>query len=62
MLELGDLEETFHKECGAVISPDKIDHVFTYGKLGAFIAEGAMEHFDKERVSHFSEKKSLLRP
>ncbi|MFP9036092.1 glutamate ligase domain-containing protein, partial [Enterococcus faecalis] len=27
MLELGDLEETFHKECGAVISPDKIDRV-----------------------------------
>ncbi|MCY7782217.1 MULTISPECIES: UDP-N-acetylmuramoyl-tripeptide--D-alanyl-D-alanine ligase [unclassified Bacillus (in: firmicutes)] len=60
MLELGDLEETFHKECGAVISPEKIDRVFTYGKLGAFIAEGARKHFEKERVSHFTEKKDLL--
>lgn len=60
MLELGDLEETFHKECGAVISPEKIDRVFTYGKLGAFIAEGALKHFEKDRVSHFTEKKALL--
>lgn len=60
MLELGDLEETFHKECGAVISPDKIDRVFTYGKLGAFIAEGALKHFEKDRVSHYTEKVDLL--
>lgn len=60
MLELGDLEETFHKECGAVISPEKIDRVFTYGKLGAFIAEGALKHFEKDRVSHYTEKKDLL--
>ncbi len=60
MLELGDLEETFHKECGAVISPEKIDRVFTYGKLGAFIAKGALNRFEKERVSHFTEKKDLF--
>ncbi|MCY9106905.1 UDP-N-acetylmuramoyl-tripeptide--D-alanyl-D-alanine ligase [Bacillus atrophaeus] len=60
MLELGDLEEEFHTECGAVINPAAIDYVFTYGKLGAFIAAGAHRHFDQERVSHFNDKAELL--
>ncbi|KAA6449111.1 UDP-N-acetylmuramoyl-tripeptide--D-alanyl-D-alanine ligase [Bacillus atrophaeus] len=60
MLELGDLEQEFHTECGAVINPAAIDYVFTYGKLGAFIAAGAHRHFDQERVSHFSDKTKLL--
>lgn len=60
MLELGDLEQEFHTECGAVINPAAIDYVFTYGKLGAFIAAGAHRHFDQERVSHFNNKTELL--
>ncbi|MCG8397541.1 UDP-N-acetylmuramoyl-tripeptide--D-alanyl-D-alanine ligase [Bacillus atrophaeus] len=60
MLELGDLEQEFHTECGAVINPAAIDYVFTYGKLGAFIAAGAHRRFDQERVSHFSDKTKLL--
>ncbi|MED1016999.1 UDP-N-acetylmuramoyl-tripeptide--D-alanyl-D-alanine ligase [Bacillus atrophaeus] len=60
MLELGDLEQEFHTECGAVINPAAIDYVFTYGKLGAFIAAGAHRHFDQERVSHFNDKTELL--
>ncbi|MGM0862167.1 MAG: UDP-N-acetylmuramoyl-tripeptide--D-alanyl-D-alanine ligase [Bacillota bacterium] len=60
MLELGDLEQEFHTECGALINPAAINYVFTYGKLGAFIAAGAHRHFDQERVSHFSDKTKLL--
>lgn len=39
MLELGDQEVQFHYEVGKLIDPAKISYVFTYGKLGAQIAE-----------------------
>ncbi|WP_045508394.1 UDP-N-acetylmuramoyl-tripeptide--D-alanyl-D-alanine ligase [Bacillus amyloliquefaciens] len=60
MLELGDEEKAFHEECGAAINPAEIDHVFTYGILGAFIADGARKHFEEGRVSHYLDKKELL--
>ncbi|ULN61320.1 UDP-N-acetylmuramoyl-tripeptide--D-alanyl-D-alanine ligase [Bacillus velezensis] len=60
MLELGDEEKAFHEECGAAINPAEIDHVFTYGTLGAFIADGARRHFEEGRVSHYLDKKELL--
>src|SRR4029078_11838205 len=31
MLELGELEEDYHKEIGRLVNPNKIDIVFTYG-------------------------------
>ena len=44
MLEMGSEEETYHYELGRYIKPEFIDHVMTYGRLGAFIAEGAKNH------------------
>ncbi|MGR5874886.1 hypothetical protein ACT7DH_17405 [Bacillus pacificus] len=35
----------FHYEVGKLIDPAKISYVFTYGKLGAQIAEGAKINF-----------------
>lgn len=45
MLELGNQEVQFHYEVGKLIDPARISYVFTYGKLGAQIAEGAKINF-----------------
>lgn len=59
MLELGPLEEEYHYKVGAGLDPDKIDYVFTYGKLGASIASGAKEHLGEDRVFAFEDKDLL---
>ncbi|WP_416829374.1 UDP-N-acetylmuramoyl-tripeptide--D-alanyl-D-alanine ligase [Ectobacillus polymachus] len=59
MLELGDQEEQFHHEVGTCIDPQVVDYVFTYGELGKHIAQGANEHFAKERVMSFTDKEEL---
>lgn len=60
MLELGPLEEKFHKEIGESVNPEKIDHVFTYGTLGQFIAEGAKSVMPLDRVLSFTDKNELI--
>ncbi|MFD2679246.1 UDP-N-acetylmuramoyl-tripeptide--D-alanyl-D-alanine ligase [Bacillus seohaeanensis] len=60
MLELGEKEEEFHREIGEQIDPEKIEYVFTYGKLGRFIAEGAKSQFAPTNVFHFEEKSQLV--
>lgn len=60
MFEFGDFEEMFYKECGVVISFEKIDCVFMYGKLGVFIVEGVLKYFEKECVSYYIEKKDFF--
>ncbi|QHE59885.1 UDP-N-acetylmuramoyl-tripeptide--D-alanyl-D-alanine ligase [Rossellomorea vietnamensis] len=59
MLELGDDEEEFHQEIGRLIDQEKIQQVFTYGRLGTFIAKGALENFPEERVHSYMDKESL---
>lgn len=59
MLELGDQEIEFHKNIGLFIDGTAIDYVFTYGRLGAFISEGAKEHIPEERIFHFDDKEKL---
>ncbi|MFC3882479.1 UDP-N-acetylmuramoyl-tripeptide--D-alanyl-D-alanine ligase [Bacillus songklensis] len=60
MLELGAQEKSFHYEVGQIINPQKIDYVFTCGKLGLEIAKGAETTFEKGRVQHFGDKKQLV--
>lgn len=60
MLELGPLEEEFHLKMGESIDPDKVNYVFTFGKLGEFIAKGAKENFSSDRVFSFMEKEPLI--
>lgn len=60
MLELGPEEESFHLAVGKEIDYSKIDYVFTYGKLGEFIAKGAQEVFPEDRVFSFLDKNKLL--
>ncbi|PFA68650.1 UDP-N-acetylmuramoyl-tripeptide--D-alanyl-D-alanine ligase [Bacillus sp. AFS015802] len=59
MLELGDDEEAFHQEIGRLIDREKVQHVFTFGQLGAVIAQGALENFPEDRVHSFTDKESL---
>ena len=51
----------FHYEVGKLIDPAKIAHVFTYGRLGAQIAEGAKINFPNERVKAYDNKEELVR-
>jgi UDP-N-acetylmuramoyl-tripeptide--D-alanyl-D-alanine ligase len=60
MLELGEREEAFHREIGEQIDPEKIEYVFTYGKLSKFIAEGAKSQFTSTNVFHFEDKSQLV--
>jgi UDP-N-acetylmuramoyl-tripeptide--D-alanyl-D-alanine ligase len=60
MLELGEKEKEFHFEMGRIIDPQKINFVFTFGNLGAQIAEGAKGAFPAERVFSFTEKQALI--
>ncbi len=60
MLELGEQEKSFHYEVGRMIHPEKVDYVFAYGQLGAEIAKGAQETFEKERVYYFHDKNQLI--
>jgi UDP-N-acetylmuramoyl-tripeptide--D-alanyl-D-alanine ligase len=60
MLELGPDEKEFHYSIGQSINPEKIDYVFTYGKLSEQIASGACETFSKDHVLSFLDKKSLV--
>ncbi|MDM5186699.1 UDP-N-acetylmuramoyl-tripeptide--D-alanyl-D-alanine ligase [Bacillus sp. DX4.1] len=61
MLELGNQEVQFHYEVGKLIDPARISYVFTYGKLGAQIAEGAKINFSNERVKAYDNKEKLVK-
>ncbi|WP_264740965.1 UDP-N-acetylmuramoyl-tripeptide--D-alanyl-D-alanine ligase [Cytobacillus firmus] len=60
MLELGPQEEDFHYSIGKSVDPEKVDYVFTFGKLGEFIAKGAKEVLPHERVAAFTDKQPLI--
>ncbi|MBM6617710.1 UDP-N-acetylmuramoyl-tripeptide--D-alanyl-D-alanine ligase [Bacillus suaedaesalsae] len=60
MLELGDLEEQFHKDTGAAIDPTKVELVYTFGERGTWIAEGAKHNFSEENVHSFLDKADLI--
>lgn len=59
MLELGVHEEQFHRGIGAMLSPERVDYVFTFGRLGRFIADEAAQQFPKACVRAFDDKEQL---
>jgi UDP-N-acetylmuramoyl-tripeptide--D-alanyl-D-alanine ligase len=61
MLELGPQEEQYHQQIGEGLNPDKIDLVFTFGKLAEHIAEGARSSLGKNRVFSFMDKNELIK-
>ncbi|MNC45938.1 UDP-N-acetylmuramoyl-tripeptide--D-alanyl-D-alanine ligase [compost metagenome] len=60
MLELGDTEEEYHREVGAFLSSSKVDYLFTYGKLGKLIAEGAGDVLDADHIFAYHDKSELI--
>ncbi|MCD7036091.1 UDP-N-acetylmuramoyl-tripeptide--D-alanyl-D-alanine ligase [Metabacillus sp. GX 13764] len=60
MLELGESEAEFHRGVGEKIHSDKIDYVFTFGKLGEEIAAGAKANFAEGMVKSFTDKSALI--
>ncbi|WP_404348983.1 UDP-N-acetylmuramoyl-tripeptide--D-alanyl-D-alanine ligase [Sutcliffiella horikoshii] len=61
MLELGDMEKTFHHEIGQYVKEKNVDYVFTFGALGMEIAKGAQEVMESSRVKPFMNKQELTR-
>ncbi|TYS57406.1 UDP-N-acetylmuramoyl-tripeptide--D-alanyl-D-alanine ligase [Sutcliffiella horikoshii] len=61
MLELGDMEKTFHQEIGQYVKEKNVDYVFTFGALGMEIAKGAQEVLEPSRVKPFMNKQELTR-
>ncbi|OCA89342.1 UDP-N-acetylmuramoyl-tripeptide--D-alanyl-D-alanine ligase [Bacillus sp. FJAT-27225] len=59
MLELGPLEEEYHNKIGETIDPEKVHLLFTFGELGARIAEGARKVLGEGKVYSFSSKEML---
>jgi UDP-N-acetylmuramoyl-tripeptide--D-alanyl-D-alanine ligase len=60
MLELGENEKEFHQQVGESIKQDKISHIFTYGKLGREIANGAKQNRSDEYIHHYDDKRALI--
>ncbi|NOU91814.1 UDP-N-acetylmuramoyl-tripeptide--D-alanyl-D-alanine ligase [Paenibacillus sp. LMG 31456] len=61
MLELGECEKQFHREIGEGIDPNKVDYVFTIGKIAQEIAIEATKKFkDADRVKAFQHKKEAI--
>ena len=60
MLELGKDEREYHRQVGSSIKRDKINHIFTYGKLSQEIAIGAKQNRQAEFVHHFENKQELI--
>lgn len=59
MLELGELEQEFHREIGRYIDPSKIDFVYTVGTLSKYIALEAVKRFPNGSVYSFLNKEEL---
>lgn len=60
MLELGAEEVQFHKMIGESIKPNTIQKLFTYGPLGQYIAEGALQTLGTDAVFAFQDKQALI--
>lgn len=59
MLELGEDEQQFHEDIGAMLNSNHIDYVYTYGPLAEHISKKARLTFDYERVNHMDNKAQI---
>jgi UDP-N-acetylmuramoyl-tripeptide--D-alanyl-D-alanine ligase len=59
MLELGPDEEQLHRDIGALLDPEDVDYVFTYGRLAEHIADETKRRYPANRVKAFADKASL---
>lgn len=62
MFELGEYSEALHKEVGKSIAENKIDKLYTVGKFGKFIIDGAVENgMSKENTKKYENLDDLLK-
>lgn len=62
MFELGEYSETLHKEVGKSVAENKIDKLYTVGKFGKFIINGAVENgMSKENAKNYENLDDLLK-
>lgn len=61
MLELGEREQSYHREVGSLLAPSRFDYIFAYGPLSRHTAEAAEASFPPERVKWFDDKERLVR-
>lgn len=61
MLELGPKEEQYHQQIGASLNSDKIDLLFTFGKLAEHLAEGGRSSLGNSRVFSYTDKNELIK-
>lgn len=60
MLELGPDEVEFHYEIGKSLQPEKINLLYTFGKLATELARGARESLGENQVLTFTNKQILI--
>ncbi|AJE53245.1 UDP-N-acetylmuramoyl-tripeptide--D-alanyl-D-alanine ligase [Paenibacillus polymyxa] len=60
MLELGAEEKQFHEEIGRFAAKHNIEALFTYGALGALIAQGAQGTMSTANVHAYTDKQKLI--
>ena len=60
LLELGPNAAHFHREIGNALHPDKVQSVFTYGEMSAYIAEGCRSRYREGAVQWFEDKQLLI--
>lgn len=61
MLELGDMEQEFHKEVGAFLGQIKADELYCTGPLSKYIIQGAVEKNPSIKAEHFEDNEALTR-
>ncbi|WP_025677095.1 UDP-N-acetylmuramoyl-tripeptide--D-alanyl-D-alanine ligase [Paenibacillus massiliensis] len=60
MLELGPQEEDYHAQLGRYAADAGVAKLFAFGRLGAFIAQGALEMMDTADVAAYTDKDVLI--
>ena len=61
MLELGEYSDKLHEEVGENVAKNKIDKLYTVGKLAKNIKQGAInEGMDEQNIKSFNTLEELL--
>lgn len=61
MLDLGEDVVRLHEEIGTKIDKNKVDKIFTLGKLAKHIGDSAKVNFNKKNIFHSETKEELIK-
>lgn len=61
MLDLGEKSDMIHFQLGKSCASYDIQEILTYGEMGAYITQGALQECDSSvHIQHFEDKKKLI--